>query len=444
MSTILEIKNLSVSFQQGETVAAAVNDVSVTLNTGQCLGIVGESGSGKSVTSLSILDLLKYSGSAVTKGQITFFNNDQQIVIHELSEDEVRSIRGNEIAMVFQEPMSSLNPVMRCGRQIEEVLKVHNIIDKSEWKKRVVQLLSKVQLTDTERVYRSYPHELSGGQLQRVNIAMALAGQPQILICDEPTTALDVTVQKEIIELLRNLITEGNMAMIFVCHDLDLVAELCDSVVVMNQGRVVEAGLLPTVFENPKHLYTKALLQCKPTMALKDYVLPTVNDILNGNDQRIERKKSVLSHEPILSTVDLTVDFPINSINLFKKTQYFRAIDHVSLELSKGEVLGIVGESGSGKSTVANCVSGLIEPTSGSMVYNGSELNKSKLNADKALRRSVQLIFQDPYSSLNPRMTIGSCIAEPIAYHKLEKNKVGIRSKALQLLDKVGLTQRIF
>jgi peptide/nickel transport system ATP-binding protein len=442
---ILEVQDLKVSFVSHERAVTAVDNAAFVLNRGQILGIVGESGSGKSVTSLSILDLISDNKKSKTEGKIFFKGAESTIDLLATSNEILQKIRGRRISMVFQEPMSSLNPVKKCGWQVNEIFTIHHMHNKEDRKDKIYQLLRQVKLDDVERIYNSYPHELSGGQLQRVNIAMALAGEPDILICDEPTTALDVTVQKEIILLLKEIVRSKDIAMIFVCHDLDVVAELCDSVMVMYQGKIVEKGILPDVFSDPKHLYTKALLKCKPKLAYSNIVLPTVSEILNG--KYIERirplKKSEKDNEAILKVEHLTMKFITNPLSIFGKKKYFTAVSDVSFEVGKGEILGIVGESGSGKSTIANCVAGILSHTSGHIIFDGQEVNSQSFANNSALRRRIQLVFQDPYSSLNPRMKIGRSILEPIEYHKIGK-KSEWKTRVINLLKRVGLSEEYY
>ncbi len=443
---ILEVDGLSVRFVTGEDEVIAVSDVKFTLARGQRLGIVGESGSGKTITSLSILQLLRENHHAVTEGLITYLEDGANLRINSAKEDELCKMRGRKIAMIFQEPMSSLNPVIRCGKQVIEVMQVHNLHDPKERKRITLNLFHRVALDEPDRIFNSYPHELSGGQLQRVNIAMALAGNPDILICDEPTTALDVTVQKDILILLKKLSNESGISLLFVSHDLEVIAELCDSVIVMHDGRIVESGILPDIFENPGHPYTKALLMCKPRFEYRDKVLPTVSKVISGDFNYQKRKlfgydeKSQL----ILEVQSLSVRFPVGAGIFGTAKKHVVALDDVSFDLRDGEILGIVGESGSGKSTIANCIAGLITPDAGQIKYRGKPLSPTSLNKDSGMRRSIQLVFQDPYSSLNPSMTIGTAIAEPLKYHNIVQGKGPVRDRVISLLRDVGLNESYF
>ena len=442
-SKLLHIQDLSVRFSTKTGETDAVNGVNIELYEGDCLGVVGESGSGKSVTSLSILNLIYPNPNAVTTGKVIRYSDESSTDLLQLDEQALSDIRGNDISMVFQEPMSSLNPVKRCGSQIEEVLEIHNIVPKDQRKSEVLELIDSVELPEAERIYRSYPHELSGGQLQRVNIAMALAGDPKIMICDEPTTALDVTVQKKIIQLLKRIVIEKNIALIFVCHDLDLVNELCNKVVVMYKGDVVEQGMLPDTFRNPQSDYTQALLACRPKPSYNEIQLPTVDKVMSRIYKEEKRPQAEIDRDQIVLIVnDLTVNYRTNPLAIFQRKKYLKAVDNVSFKLYKGSVLGIVGESGSGKSTVAKCICGVIPASEGQIIYDGRAIDGRVLSSDKNLRRQIQIIFQDPYGSLNPRMTIGQAILEPINYHKLRPGSA--KERVLELLNEVGLDEEYY
>jgi len=439
-SKLLHIQDLSVRFSTKTGETDAVNGVDIELYEGDCLGVVGESGSGKSVTSLSILNLIYPNPNAVTTGKVIRYSDESSSDLLQLDEQALSDIRGNDISMVFQEPMSSLNPVKRCGSQIEEVLEIHNIVPKGHRKSKVLELIDSVELPEAERIYRSYPHELSGGQLQRVNIAMALAGDPKVMICDEPTTALDVTVQKKIIQLLKRIVIEKDIALIFVCHDLDLVNELCNKVVVMYKGDVVEQGILPETFRNPQSDYTQALLACRPKPSYNEIQLPTVDKVMSGKYEQVKRPQADIDKDQIVLSADnLTVKYRTNPLAIFQRKEYLTAVDNVSFKLYKGSVLGIVGESGSGKSTVAKCICGVIPASKGEITYDGRVIDGRVLSSDKNLRRQIQIIFQDPYGSLNPRMTIGQAILEPINYHKLRPGSA--KERAVELLNEVGLEE---
>lgn len=436
---LLRVSGLNVSFDNRGATTVAVDDVSFDLRRKQRLGIVGESGSGKSVTSLSILNLLRTNPNTRNQGSVVYYGEQKGQELLTAGETTLYKIRGRKISIVSQEPMSTLNPVRRCGDQAKEVLDVHDIGDKTDRKNKITNLFKQVSLPDVERIYDSYPHQLSGGQLQRVNIAMALASDPDIIICDEPTTALDVTVQSQIINLLKEVVQSQDVALIFISHDLDVVADICDSVVVMYQGKIVEQGILPDTFVSPNHPYTKALLSCKPTKSNRDKLLPTVEKIMADEYVTEKRKKVSIGLKDIaISVQELSVHFPNKRTSLFGPKSYVKAVDDLSFDIRQSEILGIVGESGSGKSTVANCLAGLIEPTSGKMLYKGNKLSKRILSQDRKLRTSIQLVFQDPYSSLNPKMTIGAAIKEPLRYHNIV-SKDRLEAELVSLLLQVGL-----
>lgn len=436
---ILEVSQLRVTFQQEHELTLAVDNVSFSLRKKQALGIVGESGSGKSVTSLSILNLLSGHTSNQTQGSILFDDNGDKIDLLSIEDKALYKIRGLRISMVFQEPMSSLNPVRKCGDQVKEVLDVHDIGLKNQRKNVVLDLYRQVSLPDVDRVYNSYPHELSGGQLQRVNIAMALAAKPDIIICDEPTTALDVTVQSQIIALLKDIVASQDISLIFITHDLDVVADICDSVIVMYQGKIVEEGLLPDLFLSPKHAYTQALLTCKPSKENRGMILPTVDQIVQKTYVPTQRVKHELDGaEDIIEVTDLSVHFPVKKTSFFGPRSHVKAVDQVSFSLRFREILGIVGESGSGKSTVANCIAGLIDPTAGQITYRGKDISPFILSKNRDLRTKIQLVFQDPYSSLNPKMSIGAAIKEPLRFHSIVP-KDQLDMEVARLMDQVGL-----
>lgn len=435
---LLNVKNLSIAF--GDT--KVIHDISYHLNTNEILGIVGESGSGKSVSSLAILGLLPKGISKITSGTIEFL--DQNLT--KLNSKAYQKIRGNDIAMIFQEPMSSLNPSMTCGKQVEEILFQHTSLSKKEVKDEVISLFEKVKLPLPQRVYRAYPHEISGGQKQRVMIAMAIACKPKILIADEPTTALDVTVQKEIILLLRQLQNEENMSILFISHDLSLVSEIADRILVMYKGEIVEQGTAINIFKHPKHSYTKALINSRPQLGVRLKRLPTIKDfIYKTTDKTIvtteERKtfhKSIYSKAPLLEIINLEKEF-VSKSGWFTKPNTFKAVNQVSFKLYEGETLGLVGESGCGKSTLANAILQLDRATSGKIIYKGSDitlLSKGKL---RSLRKDIQIIFQDPYASLNPRIPIGKAIMEPMKVHHIGTSEKDRKEKVIEILQKVGL-----
>ena len=444
---LLNIKNLSVSFKSEFGFKEVLHSISYGLFENEILGIVGESGSGKSVSSLAILRLLPKKTSKVSKGEI-YFNNQNLL---ELSEKELQSIRGKKISMIFQEPMSSLNPSMTCGKQVAEILNEHNICSEKEVKEKVICLFDDVKLPNPERIFNSYPHEISGGQKQRVMIAMAIACNPDVLIADEPTTALDVTVQKEIIQLLKRIQKATKMSIIFISHDLSLVSEIADRVVVMYQGNIVEEGDVQSVFKNPQSAYTKALIQSKPPLDIRYKRLATIRDVMNNNlsleiendKEREKRQEKLYGRAPLLEVINLEKSY-FSKTGLFGKKMEFKAVDNVSFKLYDGETLGLVGESGCGKSTLGNAITLLDKPTSGSILYKGTDILKLYKRQQQELRKEIQIIFQDPYSSLNPRLTVGQSILEPMTVYGLYGSSSERKTKVLEILEKVGLDETAF
>ena len=444
---LLDIKNLSVSFKSESGFKEVLHSISYNLFENEILGIVGESGSGKSVSSLAVLGLLPKKTSKVSNGEI-YFNNQNLL---ELSEKELQAIRGKKISMIFQEPMSSLNPSMTCGKQVAEILVEHKVCSEKEVKESVISLFNDVKLPKPERIFKSYPHEISGGQKQRVMIAMAIACNPDILIADEPTTALDVTVQKEIILLLKRIQEETKMSIIFISHDLSLVSEIADRVVVMYQGNIVEEGDVKSVFKNPQNSYTKALIQSKPPLDIRYKRLATIRDVMNNklsfeiekDRERKKRQEKLYSQAPLLEVLNLEKSY-FSKTGFFGKRTEFKAVDDVSFKLYDGETLGLVGESGCGKSTLGNAITLLDKPTSGSILYKGIDILKLSKKQQQQLRKEIQIIFQDPYSSLNPRLTVGQSILEPMTVYGLNKNSTERKNKVLEILEKVGLDETAF
>jgi peptide/nickel transport system ATP-binding protein len=440
---LLDVQNLSIAFGSNEV----VHQISYHLNSNEILGIVGESGSGKSVSTLAILGLLPKSSSKITSGYIEFNGLD----LTKLDSKTFQTIRGNEIAMIFQEPMSSLNPSMTCGKQVEEVLLQHTNLTKREVKTEVMSLFEKVKLPTPERIFKSYPHEISGGQKQRVMIAMAIACKPKILIADEPTTALDVTVQKEIISLLKQLQKEEGMSILFISHDLSLVSEIADRILVMYQGKIVEQGIASKIFKHPEHNYTQALINSRPQLGERLKRLPTIKDFINKTENKTiitteERKayhKAIYSKPPLLEVVNLEKEY-ISKSGWFSKPETFKAVNQVSFKLFDGETLGLVGESGCGKSTLANTILQLDKATSGEIFYKGVDITKLPKHEFRALRKDIQIIFQDPYASLNPRMPIGKAIMEPMKVHKIGESDSDRKQKVIDILKKVGLDESYF
>jgi len=452
---LLEVNNLTVDFNTEKGKFQAVNGISYSLEKGQCIGIVGESGSGKTVSSLALMRLLPRVGK-VSGGEL-IFNSEKngKTIIQSLSEKEMRHFRGNEIAMVFQEPLTSLNPVLTCGSQVMEAIELHQQVSKSESRNRTLELFKKVKLPRPETLLDSYPHQLSGGQKQRVMIAMAISCNPSLLIADEPTTALDVTVQKAILELLRELQEENNMSIIFISHDLGVIAEIAEKALVMYKGDIVEQGNVLDIFSNPQHPYTKGLLACRPPLDKRLRVLPTVHDFLHGEQLKDganiitpeERKiahQKLYAAEPILKVENLKTYFPINKGVFGKKTDYVKAVDDISFNVYPGETLGIVGESGSGKTTLGRTILRLIEPTSGNLIYKGKDILKLSAEEMRHERKKLQIIFQDPYSSLNPHLTVGESIVEPMRVHGILYDEKARKARAIELLERVSMNASQF
>ena len=469
---LLEVEQLVVQFDTENGTVTAVKNISFTLFRGETVGIVGESGSGKSVTSLAIMRLIAEPPGRIAGGKITYYTEGGTAVdLLTLSEKEMEKYRGNELAMIFQEPMTSLNPVYTCGAQVLEAIVTHQNISTSEAKKKTIALFEKVQLPDPERAFRSFPHQLSGGQKQRVMIAMAMANDPSVLIADEPTTALDVTVQKTILELMKQLQREMNAAIVFITHDLGVIAEIADRVLVMYKGEIVEQGAVDTIFKSPKHPYTKSLLACRPPLGDRLRRLPVVADFMttekqaDGSIRIIEKNNSVgealaaakipqaetdarladlMRGEPILRVQNLKTYYPSKKNFWGKPIEFVKAVDDVSFDVYEGETLGLVGESGCGKTTLGRTILKLSPATEGSIFYKGKDLTKLNALEMKELRKDIQIIFQDPYSSLNPRMTIGSAIMEPMQVHNLYKNDAERKAKVIELLETVSLSAEHF
>ena len=443
---VLTVKDLSVSFKRGKEWKEVTHKVNFSIRKGEILSLVGESGSGKSVSSLAIMNLLDRKIAKISSGEIIF--------------------NGKHKAMIFQEPMTALNPVKRCGHQVDEMLLVNMPLSKKQAKEKTLQLFKEVLLPDVERIYNSYPHELSGGQRQRVMIAMALSIEPELLIADEPTTALDVTVQKTILELLKNLQQKHNMAVLFISHDLGVVHSISDKIAVIYKGEIVEMNSADNIFNNPQHIYTKSLIASRPPLDYKPERLMTISDFMNGGEglkfrvEGLEKRddigdksdgnsgqqndKSNIKYDaPLLQVKNLEIDYVIKRNLLGKISKRFHAINNVSFDVKKGETLGIVGESGCGKTTVGRAITRLINISSGSINFEGKSLD-TLTNAEKhELRKEIQIIFQDPYSSLNPKKTIGQAITEPMEVFYLY-NSAKRKERTIELLNKTGLSEDFY
>ena len=489
MHPLLSIQNLSVDFISGTVISAAIKNISFFVSKGEIVALVGESGSGKSVTSLSILQLLPSPPAHYASGQILFSENGmKQTDLLKKDRYSLQSIRGNKIAMIFQEPMTSLNPVFTCGEQVMEALLAHKKISKATAKQKTIEWFEKVKLPNPAAIFRRYPHQLSGGQKQRVVIAMAMCCEPSLLICDEPTTALDVTVQKTILQLIKELQQQSGMGVIFITHDLGIVAEIADRTIVMYRGEIVEQNSVSQIFTNAQHPYTQGLLACRPLLHEKGKRLPIVSDFLEkeklrateqrstvhdkqdtdnekrvtdnekrdtdnekrvtSNEKRVtDNEKRITSNEKptiLLKAENLSVWFPSKKSFLGKPIEYTKAVDNISFDIYKGETMGLVGESGCGKTTLGRTLLRLIEPTAGKIFYDGIDLTAKKKDELHSLRKEVQIIFQDPYSSLNPRLTIGSAIAEPLKVHHIHATDKARKEKVIDLLEKVDLKAEHF
>lgn len=469
---LLEVIDLQTQFFTEEGIVKAVDKISFTLYRGETLGIVGESGSGKSVTSLSIMQLVAQPPGKIVGGKILYYPKGKgEIDLLKLSDKEMQHYRGNELAMIFQEPMTSLNPVFRCGDQVAEAIILHQKLSKAEAKKLTIDLFEKVQLPDPERIFSAYPHQLSGGQKQRVMIAMAMSCNPDVLIADEPTTALDVTVQKAILDLMNDLKKEINASIIFITHDLGVISEIADHVIVMFKGKIVEQGDIGSIFLNPQHPYTKGLLACRPPLDFRLSKLPVVSDFMdfrkNENGEivitekiksidevteknkidlasRTKRQQFLPTQQPILEVNNLETWFSSKKNFFGKTTNWVKAVNDVSFKVYPGETLGLVGESGCGKTTLGRTILRLVEAKSGEVIFEGKNINEISKDEMRNLRKDMQIIFQDPYSSLNPRMTIGNAILEPMQVHKILANDDARKAKVIELLETVSLEAKHF
>lgn len=445
---LLSIKNLSVEFTTPDGVVRAVNDVSIDVPYGKTVGLVGESGSGKSVTSFACMRLIPNPPGKIVGGEILFEGKD----LVKATESEMRKIRGNDISMIFQEPMTSLNPVFTVGAQVAEVLEIHKGMSKKEAWEKAVFLMDQVGIPNPSQKAFAYPHEMSGGQKQRVCIAMAIACEPKLLIADEPTTALDVTIQQQVLDLMQGLQDKYKMGMLFITHDLSVIADIADDVAVMYRSNLVEEGHSKQIFTASGHPYTKGLLACRPSLEANPKRLLTVSDFMTeeGKEIQVDEKKLVTvekkynfteSDNPYLLEVNnLKTHFPVKGGFFGKTIDNVKAVDDVSFKIRKGKTLGLVGESGCGKTTLGRSILRLIEPTAGQVIYDGVDVTALGKKAMRDMRSKMQIIFQDPYSSLNPRMTVGEILMEPMKIHGVGANKSERLDRAKWLMDKVGLS----
>ena len=445
---LLSVRGVSVDFNTENGVFRAVENLDFDVRPGKTLAIVGESGSGKSVTSMAIMRLTDYNNGRIASGEILFRDSDdREVDLTAASDEQMRAIRGNDIAMIFQEPMTSLNPVFTIGDQIIEAIMLHQQLSRSAARKAARALLEKVRLPDAEQLLDRYPHQLSGGMRQRVMIAMALSCQPRLLIADEPTTALDVTIQAQILNTIRELQRDLGTAVIFITHDMGVVAEMADDVVVMLRGKKVEQGPVEEIFRAPKHPYTRALLAAVPRLGSltgRDLPLRTPQTVLEGDTLRevgeTREQDTARYDEPVLRVEKLTTRFDVGH-NLFGRvTHRVHAVEEVSFDVYPGETLALVGESGSGKSTIGKTLQQLVAPTSGAVRYNGKDIFSMDAAGRQRLRQEIQYIFQDPYASLDPRKTVAFSIAEPIRTHRLLTDEAAIARRVGELLEQVGLT----
>lgn len=446
MSSLIKIENLSVEFQTDSGKVNAVKNISFEIPKGKTVGLVGESGSGKSVSSLAIMRLIPNPPGKVTSGRIMFEGQD----LLTIPESKMREVRGNRISMIFQEPMTSLNPVFTVGEQIAETLILHEKMSKKEAYDKALDLLTQVGIPNPQERIKSYPHEMSGGQRQRVMIAMAIACKPDLLIADEPTTALDVTIQKQILDLLADLQKKYGMSMLFITHDLGVIADIADDVVVMYRGDIVERGHSRDLFNNPQHPYTKGLLACRPSLEKNPKRLPVVSDFMtvDGKEKKVDIESTKVSkadrlvsdsQSVLLEIKNLKKHFPLKKGFFGGTESWVKAVDDVTLQVRKGRTLGLVGESGCGKTTLGRTLLRLVEPTDGQILYNGTDITTLEKEKMRVMRRKMQIVFQDPYASLNPRMTIGAAIMEPMVIHNIGSGKEERVVMAGDLMQKVGL-----
>lgn len=445
MHPLLSIKELHIEFEQDTIPVPAVKNISFNVSKAKITAIVGESGSCKTITALSVLKLLPREAKCT--GEIFFSPNGvEQVSLQTMSEKEISKIRGNKISMIFQEPMTSLNPVFTCGYQVMEVLMKHLNLSSLDAKQKTIELFEQVELPDPAAIINRYPHQISGGQKQRVMIAMAMSCNPTLLIADEPTTALDVRVQKNILLLIKNLQLKNNMSVLLITHDLALVSDVADDILVMYQGQIVEQGKAAEILTNPQHAYTKALLACMPganskgnrLAVLKNFTEPGENENQPVQNKLIE--KNISDNQPILSVNNLRVNFPVSK-NIFGNTKtFFKAVDDVSFDVMPGEIVGLVGESGCGKTTLGRAILQLIRPHSGKIILDGKDLTAMPVTSLRKERKNLQIVFQDPFGSLNPRISIGNAIQEVLQVHQLYENNTMRKEMVIHMLEKVQLS----
>ena len=463
MGPLLKIENLSLELRRDTNWNPILHHINLSLEEGETLGIVGESGSGKSVTALSVMQLLNPKIARYPSGHIYFKNQDNDdaplLDILKAPESVMQTLRGNQIGMIFQEPMTSLNPVIRCGQQITEQILLHTKATEKEAKEQVLSLFEEVRLPRPAQIFDSYPHELSGGQKQRIMIAMAMSCHPKLLIADEPTTALDVTIQKNILELIRNLQQKHGMSVLFITHDLGVMAEIADRTIVMYKGKITEENSVRNIFLNPQHPYTKQLIACRPSMTQRLRKLPQVSDFEESKESEMqevieklvvtpeERKRAhqnLYTNDKIISINNLNKVYKVRKHKLFEKQQYFQALSNINLEIYEGETLGLVGESGCGKTTLGRSMLRLIEPSSGEVYYRGKNIVNLSASEMLKMRKDMQIILQDPYSSLNQRLTIGEALMEPMRVHNILQNDKERKRRVIELLERVSLNESHF
>lgn len=453
---LLSVKDLHIAFAHEQEEVQVVEGVNLLIPLGVSMGLVGESGSGKSVTALSVMGLLNRRTARILSGEILFRHPQRGVIdLLKLSETQWQEIRGRYMGMIFQEPMTSLNPVKRCGWQAMECLLWHRLANEKQAKRKVLELFEEVQLPDPAIVFQKYPHELSGGQRQRVMIAMAMACEPALLIADEPTTALDVTVQKGILALMKDLQARHQMSIFFISHDLGVIREVCSQVAVMRKGRIVEQGPCEAVFGQPQHPYSRGLVACRPRLDIRPLRLPVVGDFEHNTsaaselkelaaespEERRKRHQELYAQEPVLCVKNLHAGFVTRKNLLGKPLAYKMAVNDVSFDVWKGETLGLVGESGCGKTTLGRTIMRLFDPLQGEVIYRGIPLTRLRGEALRKFRPRMQIIFQDPYSSLSPGMAIGRAILEPMREHGIGTDDADRKVQILQLLQRVGLQE---